>query len=78
VSWIWDAPIAALVADRTVILTGDRAADLHLRLKYDREPRAAGPSSITEVGSLVAALDLAVATPRRRAASWSPRAHTAR
>jgi UDP-N-acetylmuramyl tripeptide synthase len=61
VSWIWDAPIAALVAGRTVVLTGDRAADLHLRLKYDSETRTAAPSSITEAGSLAMALDLAVA-----------------
>ncbi len=61
VSWIWDAPISALVGDRTVILTGNRAADIHLRLKYDREAGATAASSITEVSSLAAALDLAIA-----------------
>jgi UDP-N-acetylmuramyl tripeptide synthase len=61
VSWIWDAPIAALVADRAVVLTGSRSADLHLRLKYDVDTSATPPSSIEERNSLAAALDFAVA-----------------
>jgi UDP-N-acetylmuramyl tripeptide synthase len=61
VSWIWDAPIAALVADRTVILTGARAGDLHLRLKYDRDRSVTGPKSVEEASSLATALDHAVA-----------------
>jgi lipid II isoglutaminyl synthase (glutamine-hydrolysing) len=65
VSWIWDAPIAALVAGRAVVLTGSRATDLHLRIKYDHEDSMAAPRSIQEAGSLAAALDLAVAEAPR-------------
>jgi lipid II isoglutaminyl synthase (glutamine-hydrolysing) len=65
VSWIWDAPIAALVADRAVVLTGSRAADLHLRLKYDPEVSVTAPRSVEEASSLGAALDLAVAKAPR-------------
>lgn len=61
VSWIWDAPIAELVAGRAVVLTGTRAADLHLRLKYDSDVSAVPPRSIEEVSSLAAGLDAAVA-----------------
>ena len=61
VSWIWDAPIAALVADRAVVLCGSRAADLHLRLRYDQDTSARPPRSIEEAGSLAAGLDAAVA-----------------
>jgi UDP-N-acetylmuramyl tripeptide synthase len=61
VSWIWDAPIAELVAGRAVVLTGTRAADLHLRLRYDADVSAAPPRSIEAVGALAAGLDAAVA-----------------
>ena len=61
VSWIWDAPIAPLVADRAVVLTGSRAADLHLRLLYDQDLVAAPPRSIVATDSLAAGLDAAVA-----------------
>jgi Domain of unknown function (DUF1727). len=44
-----------------VILTGTRAADLHLRLKYDSDVSAVPPRSIEEVSSLAAGLDAAVA-----------------
>ena len=44
VSWVWDAPIAELVTGRHVVLTGARAADLRLRLKYDPETSAAPPA----------------------------------
>ncbi|MEA2653480.1 MAG: hypothetical protein QOI37_707 [Chloroflexota bacterium] len=61
VSWIWDAPIAPLVADRAVVLCGSRSADLHLRLRYDQDASARPPRSIVDVGSLAAGLDAAVA-----------------
>lgn len=35
VSWVWDASIAGLVDGRPVALTGSRADDLALRLKYE-------------------------------------------
>jgi lipid II isoglutaminyl synthase (glutamine-hydrolysing) len=66
VSWIWDAPVAGLVAGHAVVLTGSRAADLHLRLKYDADVTAAPPRSIEELSSLAAGLAAAVArTPPR-------------
>ena len=65
VSWIWDAPIGQLVADRAVVLTGSRAGDLHLRLKYDRGVPEAPPRSIEEAGSLAAGLDAAIARAPR-------------
>jgi hypothetical protein len=40
VSWIWDAPLGSLIVGRPVGLTGSRATDLRLRLKYDA---ASGP-----------------------------------
>jgi UDP-N-acetylmuramyl tripeptide synthase len=48
VSWIWDVDFERLaVAAQRVVITGDRAADLHVRLKYARMPAAriqvAGP-----------------------------------
>ena len=65
VSWIWDAPIARLVAGRDVVVAGTRAADLRLRLKYDRDRTAVAPSSITGSDSLPAALKAALKrTPR--------------
>ena len=65
VSWIWDAPIADLVAGRDVVVAGTRASDLQLRLKYDRDRSALAPSSITASPSLEAALEAALArTPR--------------
>ena len=60
VSWVWDAPIAELVTGRHVVLTGVRAADLRLRLKYDQETSAAPPVSLEERDSLADALDVAV------------------
>jgi hypothetical protein len=61
----WDAPIARLVACRDVVVAGTRAADLRLRLKYDRDRTAAAPSSITVSGPLPAALEAALErTPR--------------
>jgi UDP-N-acetylmuramyl tripeptide synthase len=57
VSWVWDAPIAELVRGRDVVLTGSRATDLHLRLKYDPETAATPPASLEERESLADALD---------------------
>ena len=37
VSWIWDAPLDALPALAPTTLTGSRADDLALRLKYGRD-----------------------------------------
>ena len=48
ISWIWDAPIASLVADRAVVLAGARASDLRLRLKYDPDVAASPPRSIEQ------------------------------
>ena len=61
VSWIWDAPIASLVAGRDVVVTGTRADDLGLRLRYDTERVLPGPSSVTATTSLAAGLDAALA-----------------
>jgi UDP-N-acetylmuramyl tripeptide synthase len=61
VSWIWDAPLAALLADRVVVLTGSRSADLELRVKYDRDRSSLPPGSVRSISSLPAALDAAVA-----------------
>ena len=61
VSWIWDAPIAPLVADRAVVLCGSRSNDLHLRLRYDQDRSVPRPRSIIEAASLAAGLDAAVA-----------------
>ena len=60
VSWIWDAPIAPLVADRLVVLTGTRAEDLALRLKYDPAVTRDPPRSVRTEGKLEAALDAAL------------------
>jgi UDP-N-acetylmuramyl tripeptide synthase len=65
VSWIWDAPIAALIADRAVVLCGSRAGDLHLRLKYDQDGSVRPPSSIEVSDSLAAGLDAALARAPR-------------
>lgn len=61
VSWIWDAPVADLVADRVVVLCGSRAADLHLRLTCDPDVAADPPRSIVRSSSLEDALEIAVA-----------------
>ena len=49
VSWIWDAPLGTLVVGRPVGLTGGRATDLRLRLKYDPawSGDGAGPEIVT-------------------------------
>ena len=60
VSWIWDVSITPLIAGRAVVLTGSRAADLHLRLEYDGQGRSKPPRSIEEVAPLASALELAV------------------
>ncbi len=60
VSWIWDGPLARLVADRSVVLTGSRAADLELRLRYDLDATIAPPRSIERGDPLATALDMAV------------------
>jgi UDP-N-acetylmuramyl tripeptide synthase len=65
VSWIWDAPIAQLVRGRDVVLTGSRAADFRLRLKYDPETTISPPSSLEERDSLADALDLGVSRAPR-------------
>jgi UDP-N-acetylmuramyl tripeptide synthase len=65
VSWIWDAPIAQLVRGRDVVLTGSRAADLRLRLKYDPEITITPPASLEERDSLADALDLGVSRAPR-------------
>ena len=67
VSWIWDAPIAELVAGRAVVLSGARATDLRLRLRYDPDVAASPPRSIAMSGSLADGLSAALArTPRGR------------
>ncbi len=65
VSWIWDAPIAQLVRGRDVVLTGSRAADLRLRLKYDPETTMTPPASLEERDSLADALDLGISRAPR-------------
>ena len=65
VSWMWDAPIADLVAGRAVVLTGSRSGDLCLRLKSDPDVISTPPTSVQQSSSLVAALDLAVARAPR-------------
>ena len=60
VSWIWDAPVADLVAGRAVVLCGSRAADLHLRLTCDPDVAATPPRSIDTRPSLEAALETAL------------------
>jgi UDP-N-acetylmuramyl tripeptide synthase len=60
VSWIWDVPIAPLVAGRAVVLTGSRAADLRLRLKYEGQNASGPPRSVEELRVPASALDLAV------------------
>jgi UDP-N-acetylmuramyl tripeptide synthase len=60
ISWIWDAPIAPLVAGRAVVLTGSRAADLRLRLKYDSDNASRPPRSIEQASSPARALELAL------------------
>jgi len=61
VSWIWDAPIAGLMAARHVVLTGSRCADLELRVRYDRDRSSAPPCSVEAIGALPDAFDRAVA-----------------
>jgi len=61
VSWIWDAPIAPLVAGRTVVLTGSRSTDLGLRLQYDADLATSPPCSIHHATTLAEALDVALA-----------------
>jgi lipid II isoglutaminyl synthase (glutamine-hydrolysing) len=65
VSWIWDAPIAVLVARRAVVLTGSRSADLQLRLRYVRGDCVSSPTSIDERASMSDALDLAISLAPR-------------
>jgi UDP-N-acetylmuramyl tripeptide synthase len=65
VSWVWDAPIAQLVAGRDVVLTGSRAKDLQLRLMYDREILVSPPASLVERESLADALDLGISRAPR-------------
>jgi lipid II isoglutaminyl synthase (glutamine-hydrolysing) len=65
VSWIWDAPMATLVAGRAVVLTGSRSADLQLRLKYIAGDSVPAPISIDERGSIADAFDLALARAPR-------------
>ncbi len=55
VSWIWDADIDGLLAARTVILAGARAADLGLRVKYNA-PTADGRPAARIVEKLEDAL----------------------
>jgi UDP-N-acetylmuramyl tripeptide synthase len=65
VSWIWDAPIAELVAGRAVVLSGTRATDLRLRLRYDPDVSATPPRSIEMSSTLAEGLTAALArTPR--------------
>jgi UDP-N-acetylmuramyl tripeptide synthase len=45
VSWIWDAPIDTLVADRAVVLTGSRSLDLQLCLKYSQGAAGSSPAT---------------------------------
>ncbi len=61
VSWIWDGPLAELVAGRSIVVTGSRAADLELRLRYDLDAAVAPPRSIERRDTLATALDTAVA-----------------
>ena len=61
VSWIWDASIAALVAGRDVVLSGTRAADLALRLKYRGQAGHPAAASVATDGALEGGLAAAVA-----------------
>ena len=65
VSWIWDAPVAALLADRLVVLTGSRSADLELRVKYDGQ----GRSSLPRIGRGRSARSR---PPSNAAVAWAP------
>jgi UDP-N-acetylmuramyl tripeptide synthase len=65
VSWVWDAPIAPLVRGRDVVLTGSRATDLRLRLKYDPESSLTPPASLEARESLADALVLGVSRAPR-------------
>ena len=60
VSWIWDAPIAGLVSARHVVLTGSRAEDLGLRLRYDPEVALDPPLSVRTERQLEGGLDFAL------------------
>jgi hypothetical protein len=61
VSWIWDAPLAQLVGGRAVVLTGTRATDLRLRLRYDPDISATPPRSIEMSTTLAEGLMAALA-----------------
>ena len=52
VSWIWDASLAPLLADRVVVVTGSRCADLVLRIRYDRNSSIPPPRLTAAIGSL--------------------------
>ena len=60
ISWIWDAPIARLVAARQVVLTGSRAEDFGLRLRYDPAVALDPPRSVRTERDLEAGLDIAL------------------
>ena len=64
VSWIWDAPIAGLVNARHVVLTGSRADDLGLRLRYDPDVAMDPPLSVRTDRQLEAGLDIALSQTR--------------
>jgi lipid II isoglutaminyl synthase (glutamine-hydrolysing) len=68
VSWIWDASLAPLLADRVVVVTGSRSADLVLRIRYDRNSSTPPPKLTAAIGSLRVALETA--------AAWAPHGGT--
>jgi UDP-N-acetylmuramyl tripeptide synthase len=61
VSWIWDAQFEAIPADKKVVVTGVRAADMAVRLKYAGLPEA----NIQVEPELKTALDLALTQTQR-------------
>jgi UDP-N-acetylmuramyl tripeptide synthase len=62
VSWIWDAEIGALLAATTLVVSGTRAGDLGLRVKYDPDGRGSGAGGEAGAVAVVPDLDAALST----------------
>lgn len=61
VSWIWDADTEGLVATgATLVVSGDRAYDMALRLAYSDPDRPAGPATLSVETNLKAAIQNAL------------------
>jgi UDP-N-acetylmuramyl tripeptide synthase len=61
VSWIWDADTEGLVATgATLVVSGDRAYDMALRLAYSDSDRPAGPATLSVETTLKAAIQNAL------------------